>query len=355
MQNTAADCPLAYGRPLTPSRINALIFQGRQEGAAHKDLVALLGRLAAADPKTDQKSLGFDKYEPPTPEMKVEFPHGRFPDVSFNYSGKRVVLEAQLATIALHGINGRRDYYDRMGATLLWVMRNFDPTAPMRASVRDIVADQKGMVLSVDGEVVERSSREGAFHLRVWTYTRVGDEEAWTNEVLNLSEVIEKAKPRSWRADFKQRIVNSFENIGIDDILAPDYRPIVDEALIHIGKNHIIGEGQKRDIFHIICILVSLEQGKIIGSSARDLVAFVNHFDYSGRHRYRELVLKAIRHWRPDLLTRPSMQTALLRAEARMKQTGERPYGRSSPIGQLRDLLFPEWVLGSASPLKAPG
>ncbi len=55
-----------------------------------------------------------------------------------------MALEAQLATIALYGINGRLAFYDRHGAALLWVTRNFDPVGPLRASMRDILAGQQG-------------------------------------------------------------------------------------------------------------------------------------------------------------------------------------------------------------------
>ncbi len=67
------------------------------------------------------------KYEPPADDMRAEFPYGRYPDVQFQIGRTTVILEAQLATITLHGINGRRAFYDRKGSKLLWVMRNFDP------------------------------------------------------------------------------------------------------------------------------------------------------------------------------------------------------------------------------------
>lgn len=72
----AYECPLEVKRKLTPDQINARIFHGRQEGEAHKNLVALLARLAEADPAVGSVSL--EAYERPTEDMRSAFPFGRF-------------------------------------------------------------------------------------------------------------------------------------------------------------------------------------------------------------------------------------------------------------------------------------
>lgn len=343
---SAENCPLAYGRPLSPDQINRLIFFGRQEGEAHRKLVALLRKLALADPNTRKDTLKINEYERPTPDIAAEFPHGRFPDVAFNYGEAHVVLEAQLATISLHGINGRRAYYDRLGSTLLWIMKNFDPMLPLRASVRDILADQRGLLLSIDKEAQEQSETAGVFHLQAWTFELIGGEPAWNSRVLPLAEIIKLTRPRLWSDDFKQRFTRAYDGKSYKrkDVLDPvDF---LNEAMRKLGlSEYAYLDREAAQILAIMRLLISLEAGRPIGSGHPSVVSLANKFDHHDGHRYRSLVVKAIEHWQPELFERQSMQDALDRSGQRLEETREVPFGRTSTIGRLRDLLFPRWEL----------
>jgi hypothetical protein len=346
---SSENCPLAFGRPLSPDQINRLIFAGRQEGEAHKNLVALLNRLALADPNTVKDTLKTGQYEKPTPEMAAEFPFGRFPDVSFTYGGEQAVLEAQLATISLYGINGRRAFYDRHGSTLLWVARSFDPAVQLRASTRDILADQDGVLLSLDTEALETSAATGVFHLRAWLYALKDGAVAWQSRVLPLSEVIKIARKRPWSEDFKRRFIEAYDgkNYVYDDV--PDPLPFLNEALRKLDiPEYEKWDAESSNMLAILRLLISLEVGRPIGTRHPNIVSIANTFDVNGGHRHRSLVLKAIEYWQPELLKRDSVQTALRRSEQKLKDNHEAALGRNSVIGHLRDLLFPKWKLAPA-------
>lgn len=342
---SAEVCPLASRRPLSPDQINRLIFYGRQEGEPHRSLVALLKRLALADPSTAKDTVRTGEYEPPTPEMRAEFPHGRFPDVAFTYGGAQVVLEAQLATITLYGINGRRAFYDRHGAALLWVTRNFDPVGPLRASMRDILADQQGVLFSVDQEIHEMSAADGVFRLRTWTYDRQDGQVTWAREILPLAEIIERVRPRPWAERIKGKFIQAFDGKRLDAEEAPDPGAFLEAALARIGELSIFKEYEKENLLAILSLLISLEAGRVIGSGQPNLISMANHFDYSDRHQYRNIVARAIQHWQPDLLKQPSMRASLSRAEKKLQETGDIPFMRDSIIGRLRAELFPDWNL----------
>lgn len=343
----AYECPLEVKRKLTPDQINARIFHGRQEGEAHKNLVALLARLAEADPNVGSITLGV--YERPTEDMRTEFPFGRFPDVQFQCEGKKVVLEAQLATITLHGINGRRAFYDRMSTTLLWVMRNFDPTGPMRASVRDIVADQGGLLFSVDSEVIAECEADGRFRLRVWAY-HADREEPWEASIVTIAEAAARARPRRWADDFKERWVKAYQGGYYHTPGLPDPHDMLNEAAEQAGLPPFNRSSTSGCILSLVRLLISLEAGFVTGSSHPHLISIANNFNFHGGHPAVTLVEMAIKRWQPDLLLRESMQKAFERARAKLKEDGERAWGRLSAIGKLRDVLFPDWTLGEARP-----
>ncbi|KFC74797.1 hypothetical protein FG93_00976 [Bosea sp. LC85] len=343
----AFDCPLESKKRLTPDQINARIFHGRQEGEAHKNLVALLVRLAEADPSVISIATG--TYERPTDEMRAEFPHGRFPDVQFSCCDIKVVLEAQLATITLHGINGRRAFYDRMGATLLWVMRNFDPTGAMKASVKDIIADQSGRLFSIDNDLIEMSQCDGRFRLRAWTYQGDGEDARWEASIVPIAEAAVLGRPWRWADDFKRRWLEAYRGRHFFTKGAPDPYDMLNEVAKRAGIPGFSSNPGVDCILALVRLLISLEAGEVAGSGHQYVISIANSFDQNGGHQALALVHKAIERWQPTLLGRSSMQLAFQRARNRLRDSGELEWGRRSAIGKAREVLFPDWILDSTA------
>lgn len=286
-------CPYERKAKLTPDQIQAVIFRGRQEGEAHKNLVALLMGLAQRDPAvTNVKA---EAYEPPTPEMREEFPYGRFPDVKFTCDSKQVVLEAQLATITLHGINGRRAFYDRKGIALLWVMRNFDPRVLMRASVRDIIADQGGALFSLDNEVIARSESDGIFRLTVWRHLPETAEDPWKAEIVTIYEAAALARPARWADEFKRRWIETYPSGFYAHAGVPDPYIMLDEIARNAGLPSFARNDFSESTLSLVRLLISLEAGVVTGSGHDKLISLANRFNVKDGYRAIDIVRMADR------------------------------------------------------------
>lgn len=335
------NCPLAGDRPLSPDQINRMIFLGRQEGVAHRDLVTRLVEMARMDPAIDPESIRREEYVPPDPSS--DLPHGRFPDVSFIFEGNRVVLEAQLATIALHGINGRRAFYDRNNTTLLWVMPDLDPTLPLRASVRDILADQHGHLFTLPPD---RS--DAAFLLTLWRYQREGPEDRWNSQTVTLRDAIRVANPFAWSDDFKRRFIAVFRNENLFEV--DDHSPyeFTDELVARMGFPD--GRLDDKSLAQLVRLLISLEHGDVVGARHPKLISLVNQFSKIDP-RLSPLVRAAIEFWQPALLEEESVQAEFSRAGQKRRLEHLAPWSRDSFVGHLREILFPRWRL---SPNDAP-
>lgn len=338
----AQHCPLERKTPLTLDEIGRLIFGGRQEGDAHKDLVALLIRMAERDPGTEAGSATKGQYEAPSSEMREEFPYGRFPDVKFVNGGKRVVIEAQLATIALNAINGRRAFYDRTGQHLIWVTRAFEPSV-IRASLRDILADQKGVLFSIDREVEELSESDGRFRLRAWTYDYTSSgEEQWHREILTLDQALNLPSMLPWNRRFKDKWVSIFARRSFSEISNETLRELYIQLTDHCHLEPL-DEQDSWYTLHLVNLLISLEIGEVLGAKHGRLVSLVHSALDSRRQQHAAaLVRRALDHWQNTLARDPKISAKLDRLRETVPQSG-----RSSRLGAIRARLFPDWVLPS--------
>lgn len=339
----AYECTLERKRKLTPDQINARIFHGRQEGEAHKELVALLAALATRDPSIDMIEIG--AYEAPTAAMRDEFPFGRFPDVKFTCSGNKVVLEAQLATITLHGINGRRAFYERAGTSLLWVMRNFDPRGQMKASVRDIVADQSGLLFSLDSDLTALSEDDGIFRLRAWAFQGDDPEEPWESSIVTIADAVARARPMRWSDDFKRRWIEEYRGASYWARGKRDPYVMLNEVAAQVALPPFEFNQANNCLLSLVRLMISLEAGFVAGAGHPQLISIANGFGTNGGHRAISLIRKAIERWQPQLLDRASMQGAFTRARKELEDGGVPEWGRLSAIGRMRDALFPDWEL----------
>jgi hypothetical protein len=214
--------------------------------------------------------------------------------------------------------------------------------------LRDILADQRGLLLSIDSEAQELSAAGGMFYLRSWTYDFKDGEATWTSQILPLAEVIKIARPRLWSDDFKERFIEAYEG---KNYLYEGVNPLqfLNEAMreLKLPEYDELKQGPS-NLLAMLRLMISLEAGRPIGIRYPKLISMANNFDSNGCHRYRAIILKAVEHWQPELLQRTSMQSALERAAQKLRETKEAPFGRNSIIGRLRDILFPRWDLGAA-------
>jgi hypothetical protein len=337
-----ADRPCEYDkrRILTPDEINGLIFRGRQESAAHRDLVDLLYRLAKADPNTAHGIPNPDSYYKPEPDK-----HGLYPDVRFDHSSQQVVLEAQLATISLHTINLRRTSYDAGMVALIWVTRNFDPRSVIRASVMDIAADQRGMIFDIPAELVKLSETDSLFRLRRW-YFKGGE---WISEVVSIADAIRLVVPRPpWHADFKRRWIEVARSIRYMDI-APSVRSEFKaelETKLGFNDSHSVDEIDHIDWLWFANIMISIEYGQVLGYHHEKIVSCV-HSVLQSEDLFRafKLFKLALEQWLPELAKDPKILKKFSQADTFCRTKNLRPWTRKDRAGRLREVLFPDWKL----------
>ena len=338
-------CPLERKRSFTPDDIGRSIFQGRQEGQAHKDLVAQLKRMAEHDPGVQPESIEEGEYEPPASENRSEFPHGRFPDLKFSFRGRRIVIEAQLAAIALDAINGRRAFYDRNGQCLLWVTRGMSKEIMqgiMRAYLRDLLADQKGVLFSVDPEICALSEHDNLFRLHAWDYDFTSsDGETWRDQILTLDEVLAHPAVLPWHLDFKERWASTFAHDRYRHVTYNQQQTLCRELEERCG----IREPIDTELLRVLNLLICLETSNVLWSGHDKLISLVHStLDGEARQPAARLINRALLHWHPSLADEPKVARKIRSLCSSVLQ-----WRRKTPLGVIRDKLFPEWELPKPS------
>jgi hypothetical protein len=338
--NANRPCEYDRRRKLTPDEISRLIFRGRQESAAHRDLVNLLYKLAKADPDTAPDIPDADSYYKPEPDR-----HGLYPDIRFEHSGQQVVLEAQLATISLHTINLRRTSYDAGKVALIWVTRNFDPRSVIRASVMDIAADQRGMIFDIPSELVERCEADGLFRLRLW-HIKGGE---WVSEVVLIADAVRLVMPRPpWHTDFKRRWIEVARGVRYMDIapgVRSDFKAEL-ETQIGVSESLDAEEIDHTDWLWFANVLISMECGQVLGYHHEKIISCVHSVLQSeDLLRAFKLFKLALEQWLPELVKDPKILKKLSQADIDCRARNLRPWKRDDRAGRLRDILFPDWQL----------
>jgi len=224
-------------------------------------------------------------------------------------------------------------------------MRNFDPDALLKASVKDILADQRGVLFALDSEVEALCEAEQGFYLRAWEYSHETENAVWTHRIVRIGEAIELAKPIRWADDFKRRWIEAYEGRHYLDGEAPHPIDFLNEAASQAGLSPYKLDKKSATPLMLIRLLISLEAGRVIGANHPQLISLANVFDRNDGYRARALIIKALNRWHPNILSVKSMSNALRRAERVLAQTGDREWGRRSDIGRLREVLFPDWAL----------
>lgn len=329
------------------------VFNGRQEGPHHKRLVDRLVRIAELDAMTEG-AVEKGQYQAPNDEDRLEFPMGRYPDVSFTNRGHHFVLEAQLAAISVFAIVGRRRHYDKKGSKLLWVMEGFTPNA-LRASERDILADQSGILFSVDDDVENEARRQGRFLLRLWQYDRCEDGQLFWKEpkIVSIDEILALplVKPRHQR--FADRYFAQFKGISVyHDALASKTavadvcRAICDECGI-VDTTGI----SNHELLKLVLVLHSIRTNEVYGSYEPNLKARLNSAFTQATLRAYGLIRIAVKQLRPELDGYEAFERTLQKAQQDLANSDNpKPWGRNSFLGKIQQVLFPDIVLDTPMP-----
>jgi hypothetical protein len=114
-------CPAQTRGKWSHDEIRAMKYQGARESDAHRRIKALIARSLEADPSVSGVLL--EKTWRSTTDLATY----RRPDVRASFKDVRLAFEAQLSTTFLDVVVGRREFYRREGALLVWILPRFDP------------------------------------------------------------------------------------------------------------------------------------------------------------------------------------------------------------------------------------
>lgn len=155
-----ADCPWKTGGTgLDHDAIEAIKYNGAKESHLHRLLKEFIKQCLDTDPRfTDvqvevtYRSTGIDK-------------SWRRPDVQAKFNGKPVVFEIQLSTTFLDVIIERKLFYQREGASLIWIFAKFD-VEDQRFTEKDVFYNNNLNVFVVNERTVDQSTAGGGFILQ---------------------------------------------------------------------------------------------------------------------------------------------------------------------------------------------
>lgn len=159
------DCPFACtSKTSSPDTIDALRFNGRQEGARHKLLKNRLCDMLNADPR-----VRFAESERLVTGIGADGrATWRRPDVLVvTVDGRRLAFDLQIAAPLLTTIDGRERYYSTQGIAWHWIV---DADQPQRLSLQgfqDLILPQASRVLGFNEEIATQAQQDNQsrFHL----------------------------------------------------------------------------------------------------------------------------------------------------------------------------------------------
>ena len=181
---TAEDCEWGTGGQ-NPRDIDALKYEGVQEGAQHKYLKSSLALMLEADPAFDNVTI----------ECVVQRPYGwRKPDVSAKFCGREVAFDLQLSTTQLPEIVARQNFYEQSGIYYMWVTRSNDPLRLFSQAFQDIYwKKNSGQIFAIDSQAEAISLEKRILH--IWALTvmprlkRAGWSNVWERRLVSRDDI----------------------------------------------------------------------------------------------------------------------------------------------------------------------
>lgn len=336
-------CSWWTGIPSGVDDVSRRQFQGAQESPLHAAVKSVVGELLRLDGRTAPDSVVIDEY-------LITQEGRRRPDVRAVYDEVALVVEIQLATTQIPIIVQREDFYEGQSIRLLWLTWNFEPPAPgerLLSSFEDISFSHNGNLFSVDDETIRLSRREGIVVFRVF-WKRQDD---WHSKLVNLSELswmpsgraFAVAPERPWNEDFLERWRAATGEHGTE---WPEREALLGELAERLQlpaiDSQALGDADTDDLIN--CLL-SLLEGRPIGSRQKNLVELLNTFlSVQRRHRFARVVKRFAELCdRQDSLDAKSVRKKLIEAS---KADQDDP---ASLTGRIALELFPKVFAGRAT------
>jgi hypothetical protein len=281
-------CPWWTGTPASVETISAQQFDGAQESPLHAKIKHIVGELLTGDRRTVTGSVVVDEY-------LIHENGRRRPDVRAIYVGVPLVVEVQLATTQIPIIVQREDFYETASIRLLWLTWNFEPPTNGRllSSFEDIFYSHDKNLFSMDDETIALSKEKQEVVLRAFWMN--GD--AWRSKLVALSALnwLDGGRANAvpsrppWHHDFLRRWRGALGEKGTKwkerELLFSELA-----AKVKVPK-HEISELHALDVDALINCMLSLVDGRPVGSRQQNLVEVLNSFlNVERRQRYLRLI-----------------------------------------------------------------
>ena len=255
-----------------------------------------------------------------------------------------MAFEVQLANTQLPIILERERFYLSEGRALIWVV--WKPSvvnkAQLAQSMLDIVTAHNDNLFSLDEETIERSRREQVLTLRTHWWA----DGSAHNKLVSLSDLTYPAdrlpyavdKPRLWHDTFKKRWEAAAEPTGVP---WREAKYLFSELIFELDLSVTDTElNLDYEINALLCILLSMERGRIIGSRQGRLIEMLHTFLTTERRMHLATIVEhALRKsGHGALLERDKTQQILRRAKAVSQAR------KPSVEAQIVRGLFPTWA-----------
>lgn len=158
-------CPYRSNHTMTMEEINACKYDGAKESDAHHRLKNWIEQSLRADPNFDPSSIHREKRISGIKDTK-SWKEWRQPDVQARSKGQLFVFEIQLSTTFLSVVAGRREFYLKNGACLIWIFdQSMINSEIMRFMERDIFFNNNRNLFFITKESVNNSIKHGELRL----------------------------------------------------------------------------------------------------------------------------------------------------------------------------------------------
>lgn len=323
-------CPWWTGDGKTVDQVSASQFNGQQESPLHRKIKTLISDILKGDVSASNVLV----------ETTIVGTQGkRRPDVQSTYNGRRVAFEIQLATTQIPIILGREDFYKNEGMYLIWLTWKFEerPIEEIQQSFKDVYYRHHKNIFSIDDETIGLSYEMSKLIIRAHSCGAKG----WKNKLVELSDLTwpESGLPFAFlvktnedlRREKWLQTINPDSTWTEKDLLI---RETAQEADLPCNIDLNI-----EDIGRVINCILSLKEGRPIGTREANLYAYANTFlNAAGRYRYANVFEHFARRFgQLDVLQRETVKRKLQLS----KNSAQMAEG--DPDAKIIRLFFGDW------------
>jgi competence CoiA-like predicted nuclease len=232
-KNPLAECPYRYSHSLTPDQINAMKYDGAKESQQHKSLKYMIQKSLIADKAIKPETVHSEK-RINDQSKDGDWTKWRQPDVQAIFNDQLFVFEIQLSTTFLSVIAGRREFYLKNSAMLIWIFdEDILGEEQMRFTERDIFYNYNRNLFYVTAQTVTNSIALGECRLMCRYEEPMIDGydiiSTFTEKEISLSELtLEPHNQRVFYFNYDQhfsKLANQIDDELSDDVSIDDQEP----------------------------------------------------------------------------------------------------------------------------------